>query len=74
MFEAYCETRNNTINNKAQKNKTDNFTKIEIANESKEMIEFDLVNNEILETDFNSKKRFSLSNLFKICRQNRKKE
>ena len=26
-----------------QKNKTDNFTKIEIANESKEMIEFDLI-------------------------------
>jgi hypothetical protein len=74
MFEANCETRNTKINNKTQKNKTDNFTQIEIANESKEMIEFDLVNNEILETDFNSKKRFSLSNLFKICRQNRKKE
>jgi len=43
MLEAYCETRNNTINNKTQKNKTDNFTKIEIANESKEMIEFDLI-------------------------------
>ena len=43
MFEAYCETRNNTINNKAQKNKTDNFTQIEIANESKDMIEFDLI-------------------------------
>ena len=53
MLEANCETRNIKINNKTQKNKTDNFTQIEIANESKEMIEFDLVNNEILETDFN---------------------
>jgi hypothetical protein len=56
MLEVYCETRNNTINNKTQKNKTDNFTQIEIANESKEMIGFDLENNEILEADFNSKK------------------